>query len=269
MAPFQGEFCSAELVGPHIALVTMRRQAAMNAYNSAMLTELEQAWAWVRSDHDVWVAILTGEGDRAFSAGHDVKEETDPALEAMRPGSYGHDEARYLHGFGFHGVEVDKPIIAAVKGYCLGGGLAMALSCDLRVAGDNAQFGFPQTRLGALSAVGITHLQRAVGITHASEMMLSGDMFDADYAYRVGLVNRVVPVADVLDTAVATATWLCEAAPLAMRLTKRLMRQAAQAPFETSLELVHRAGAYLRETEDGREAAAAFREKRKPVWRGR
>ena len=251
-----------------VAVVTINRPEVMNAYRDTTLQELEPIWDEVRDNPEIWVAILTGAGDRAFSSGHDVNwmSAVDPVVEGIRPEYYGGHLVRYIHGYGTYGFDIRKPLVAAIRGYCLGGGLMMACSCDIRIASEDARFGVPQVRIGVMSPGAAVFLPKIVGLGNAMEMLLTGEQFDAAFAYRVGLVNKVVPSADVMDEAVGWAERLCRAAPLAAQATKHAVRTALTSPVEVSLDIGHRSFAWLRTTNDGAEGPRAFKEKRSPKW---
>jgi len=253
-----------------IALITLNRPRVMNSYTMDTLRQMEGMWDEVRDNRSIRAAILTGAGERAFSTGHDVRwmADVDPALEAMRPEYYGGEHVRYFHGYGAYGFDIRKPVIAAVRGYCVGGGFAMACRCDLRVASDDAQFGATQVRLGVISPTAATLLPRLIGHAAAMEILLTGELFDSHEAYRVGFVNRVVPNHEVVPEAVRLAERICRAAPLAVQATKHVAWHALQAPVEVALDMGHREFSWLRSTRDGREGSRAFLEKRDPEWLG-
>jgi enoyl-CoA hydratase/carnithine racemase len=253
-----------------IAVITMDRPEVMNAYTMETLREMEGLWDQVRDDRSIWAAILTGAGDRAFSTGHDVRwmANVDPALEAIRPEYYGGEHVRYFHGYGAYGFDIRKPVIAAIRGFCVGGGFAMACRCDLRVASDDAQFAVTQVKLGVISPTAAVLLPRLIGQAAAMEVLLTGDLFDAPTAYRIGFVNRVVPAGELMESAVELAERVCRAAPLAVQATKHVASHALQAPIEVALDMGHREFAWLRSTQDAHEGSQAFLDKRTPEWKG-
>jgi enoyl-CoA hydratase/carnithine racemase len=257
-------------VDGRIALITMNRPEVMNAYTMDTLRQMEEIWDEVRDNRSIWAAVLTGAGERAFSTGHDVRwmAGIDPAIEALRPEYYGGEHVRYFHGYGAYGFDIRKPVIAAIRGYCLGGGFAMACRCDIRIASDDAQFGVPQVRLGVISPTAAVLLPRLIGQAAAMEILLTGERFDAATAYRIGFVNRVVPGDQVIPEALAFAERICAAAPLAVQATKHVTWHSLQAPVEVALDMGHREFSWLRSTKDGREGGQAFIEKRAPEWKG-
>jgi E-phenylitaconyl-CoA hydratase len=254
-----------------VAVVTLDRPERLNAYTLETLKELEPIWDKVRDDPGIRVAVLAGAGDRAFSTGHDVSwvNSLDPESEAVRPEYYGPEPVRYLHGYGAYGFDIRKPLIAAISGYCVGGGLAMACRCDVRICSEGSRFGVPQVKLGVISPQACVFLPRIVGLGAAMEMILTGDLYDAEFALRVGLVSRVVAKDAALDEALMLAARLCKVAPLALQASKQVVLAGLQSPIETALDLGHRTFAWLRGTADGREGPQAFTDKREPRWTGR
>jgi enoyl-CoA hydratase/carnithine racemase len=258
--------------GPNesIGVVVLNRPERLNSYDLEMLKELEELWLALRDDRSIRVCVLTGSGGRSFSTGHDISwvESIDPREEAIRPEYYGPAPIRYLHGYGSYGIDIGKPLVAAIEGYCLGGGLAMACRCDIRVCAESAQFGVPQVKLGVISPQACTFLPRITGLGIAMEMILTGEMYDSVFAARVGLVNRVVPDGEALSQALLLANRLLRGAPLAQASSKKVMQAALQAPLETALDLGHREFAWLRGTEDARLGIRSFLDKTEPQWRG-
>ncbi len=247
-----------------IAYVTINRPDAYNACDFATYQRLSEVWQDFAQNDDAWVAILTGAGDKAFCAGSDIKQNfnttPDPG-EAFDPSSRP-DLMR--------GLEVWKPIIAAVNGHCNGGGLEMALGCDIRVAADTAQFGLGEVRLGLLPGGGGTQrLPRTIPLGDALWMLYTGERIDAAEAYRLGLVNRVVPLGDLLATAEAMAHKILEAAPLAVRAIKQAAIQGLSMPLADGLRLESNLFRLLAMTADSVEGTLAFAEKRSPEWQAR
>lgn len=254
----------------HVAVVTMTRPAVLNAYDEVMLQQLEQIWDTIRDDDDIWVAIITGEG-RAFSVGHDIRwmKNLDVRAEAVQPQYHGGSRTRYLHGYGAYGVDIGKPLIAAIEGYCVGGGFAMALACDIRVAGESAVFAVSQPKRGVISPYACAMLPRLIGHSQAAKVLLTAEDVSAKRAYEIGLVHDVVADGRSLEASLHMADELCELAPLALRGIKEALHHAMVAPPETALQVGHRIFGWLRGTEDSAEGAIAFTEKRSPRWRGR
>jgi len=246
-----------------VAYITINRPRALNAVDPETLKELSQALLDFRDDGDRWVAILTGMGERAFCVGADIKDML-PVLGEIR------NEWWRVPPTILRGLELWKPIIAAINGHALGGGLELALACDLRIAAEHATFGVPEVTLGIIPGWGGTQrLPRAIPAAKAAELLFFGQRIDAQEAYRIGLVNKVVPLPQLLPTAEEWAQRLCEIPPLAVRAAKEAMVRGAEMSLEEGLRLETKLEDFLVTTEDHREAKAAWLEKRKPVLKGK
>lgn len=252
-----------ELEGP-VAVLTINRPEKRNALNALALRELGQAVERIASDAGVRGAIVTGAGERAFVAGADIAElaalEPLAAVELSRTGQAV-----------FRAIEQSpKPFIAAVNGAALGGGCELALACHLRLAVPEARFGLPEVGLGTLPGFGGTvRLPRLVGVGRALEMILSGKPIDAAEAYRIGLVNRVVPVEDLLSQARSLVEAIAANAPLAVTLAMESVGRGADLSAGAALDAESTLFGILAGTEDMREGTAAFLEKRRPRFTGR
>jgi enoyl-CoA hydratase/carnithine racemase len=249
----------------HLAYVTINRPERRNAIDPATSHELKAAFEDFKADDDAWVAILTGAGEQAFSAGADLV-----AMSAALSG--GGDGVPMNVPFGgiTRGYECYKPIIAAINGYCLAGGLELALSCDIRVAAEHAEFGLPEPKRAIIPGAGGTQrLPRAVPLAFAMELLLTGDRFDSATALRFGLVSRVVPAAELMPTAQAIANKILENGPLAVRAIKEVAMRGRDMTLEDGLRLEAQKTGPIFSTEDAREGPRAFAEKRKPVYKGR
>ncbi|MBI4589589.1 MAG: enoyl-CoA hydratase/isomerase family protein [Candidatus Rokubacteria bacterium] len=248
-----------------IVTITLNRPEAMNSVDPETQEELVRAWTRFRDDDSAWVAILTGAGDRAFSAGADLKK--------MIPRVFAPGQRRDLEpGLGgiTRGLEIWKPMIAAVNGHCLAGGLELALACDLRLASPNATFGLTEVRWAIMPGAGGTQrLPRAVPLAKAMEMILMAQTIDAVEAYRIGLVNKVVPLTELIPTAMEWAQTLCERGPLAVRAAKEAVIRGRSLPLADGLRLEAFLSGTLRGTEDAVEGPKAFAEKRKPQFKAR
>jgi enoyl-CoA hydratase/carnithine racemase len=253
----------------HVALVTINRPEAMNALDFATNDELIEVWKRVRDDSDVRVAVITGAGDRAFCAGADLKTYT-MAYARRGPG-----EIRAVtDGPGFGGItrslEVMKPIVAAINGYCISGGLELALACDVRFASPNAEFAHQDVRWGFHPCDGGTQrLPWIVGLGRALELILSGERIGAEEAYRIGLVNRIHPGERLVEEALALAGRMASRAPLAVQAAKSVVVRSLGRPLEDGLRLESYSFYQLKDTEDLAEGTRAFAEKREPRFRGR
>jgi E-phenylitaconyl-CoA hydratase len=252
-----------------VVTITINRPEAMNAIDPETHQALVEAWIRFRDDDTAWVAILTGTGDKAFSAGADLKKMMPAALSGGRsynPAAHG--------GYGLGGItrglEIWKPMIAAINGFCLAGGLEQALACDVRLAAPHARFGLTEVRWAIMPGAGGTQrLPRAVGITKALEMILTAEQLDAQEAYRIGLINRIVPLSELLPEAHRLAETLCERGPLALRASKEAVIRGLSLPMPDGLRLEAFLSGTLRGTEDAVEGPKAFAEKRKPVFKAR
>ena len=252
-------------VREQIATVTLNRPEAMNSLDPVTLSELNDAFQRANEDDDVRVVVLTGAGDRAFCTGSDLKK-TMPPKESFAELTFG--KPKWLYPFA--GMEIDKPAICAVNGYALAGGMELALACDIRIASTNAQFGQSEVRVGSIPAAGGTQrLPRAIGLSDAMLMMLTGDRIDAEHALRIGLVSRVVPPEDLTRTAREIALRVATNAPLAVRAVKRLVQEGLDLPLLAGVQMEQFALGLLRDTQDRIEGRRAFQEKRTPSYRGR
>lgn len=247
-----------------VAVVTLSRPAALNALNREMRQALADLLGWCAAEAEqVRAVVLRGEG-RAFCAGQDLKEGDDartPAasVDAKRQGDF----QRLLE-------EMPQPTIAALHGYALGRGLEVALTCDLRIAAEDARLGLPELRLGMIPASGGTQrLARLVGPGRALDLLLAAEPIDAATALSWGLVTRVVPTADLETAAVALARQVARAAPLAARYARRAVLEGMSLSLTEGLRLEALLAAVLRTTEDRAEGTRAFVEKRQPVFHGR
>ncbi len=246
-----------------IFTLTLRRSEALNALSTALCREVIAALARVEQDPGARVLILTGEG-RAFSAGADLKERVGASPEAI----WSHNRAIFQVPLELERLSV--PTIAAVNGLAVGGGCEVALGCDLRWAAATAEMGFPEVTRGIIPAAGATQrLPRLVGLSRAMAMILTGRRISAQEAYRIGLLDAVVPPDDLLPSARETARAIAANAPLAVRSAKRAMRYGLSHSLEDGFMREGELQRALYETEDCREGIAAFRERRAPRWTGR
>ena len=251
--------------GP-IYTVTFNRPESMNSIALRTFDEIDQACAEFNQDSAARVMIVTGAGERAFSSGVDLKERNELAKEGVA-GFQEFSSFRDWTRYGF--LQVDKPVIAAINGYCLAGGLEMSLTCDIRVAADHASFGLPEPRVGIVPAVGLVYLSRLIPMGEAMYILLTGERISAQEAYRIGLVHQVVPLADLMSTATTIAEQIVECAPLPLQAIKRTIQQTTNVPPELGSRLMNSMVEHISTTEDAKEGPRAFTEKRKPVWQGR
>ncbi|MBI2160417.1 MAG: enoyl-CoA hydratase/isomerase family protein [Candidatus Rokubacteria bacterium] len=247
-----------------VAHITINRPEAMNAMDAEVYAELSKAWIDVRDNPDVWVAIITGAGEKAFTAGADLK-----SFITRTPGKADFwltQKDMILN----RGLEVWKPVIAAINGYCLAGGMTLLFATDVRIAAEHAVFEISEVKRGILPGNGGTQRAlRQLPYAIAMEMLLLGRRLTAQEALAYGLVNRVVPLKDLLPTAEQVARQLCENGPLALRAVKELAIRSQSVPLEHGLRLEQAFQEFLRTTEDAREGPRAFAEKRKPAYKAR
>ena len=247
-----------------IAIFTINRPEALNSINVPTARELHEAILDFRDDPELWVGIITGAGDRAFCAGADIKDMLPFLKENLQNRPWAMPDTP------MRGLELWKPLIAAINGLALGGGLEIALACDLRIASEKARFGTPEVTLGLIPGWGGTQrLPRMVPSCKAAELLLMGKPIDAQEAYRIGLVNIVVPPESVMPTARKWAETICQAGPLAVRAAKEAMLRGSSLTLEDGLRLENALEAYLMSTKDFTEGIDAFGEKRKPDFKGK
>ena len=245
-----------------IAIFTINRPEAMNAMNMQAAQEFHEALVDFRDDPELWVGIITGAGEKAFCGGADIKD-TLPFMKEHR------DHPWAFPANIMRGLDIWKPLIAAVNGMALGGGLEIVLACDIRIASEAARFGTPEVTLGLMPGWGGTQrIPRMLPWCKSAELLLMGKIIDAQEAYRIDLVNKVVPPEQVMPEAKEWAEAICRAAPLAVRAAKEAMVRGSSLPLEEGLRLESLLVAYLTRTEDFAEGTAAFVEKRKPVFKG-
>jgi enoyl-CoA hydratase/carnithine racemase len=246
-----------------IGRITINRPDVRNALNTQVLGDLRQALAEFRHDREVGVVVFTGAGERSFAAGADIGELRErtalDALASVMQGVYDEIEA------------FEKPTIAAVNGFALGGGCELAMACDIRIASQNARFGLPEVTLSIIPGAGGTQrLSRLIGKGKATEMILTGAIIDAEEAYRIGLVTQIADeVETLMDKVRETATTILAKGPLAVRLAKLAIQTGFETDQKTGLVVERLAQAVLFNTEDKREGTSAFLEKREPRFEGR
>jgi enoyl-CoA hydratase/carnithine racemase len=256
------QFATYEKKG-RLAIVTINRPERMNALHPPATLELDGIWDDFEADPEVWVGILTGTGDKAFSAGYDLRY-------AAERGREGPD----LPENGFGGLTSRprcwKPVLAAVNGYALGGGFEMALACDIVIAADHARFGLPEPRVGLMAGAGGVHrLPRMIPQKIAMGYILTGRHMTAQEAHRFGVVNEVVPLAELMPAALRWANEILECAPLSVRASKQAALEGLGHPLDAALRLPYSESERMQRSEDRVEGPRAFAEKRKPQWKGR
>jgi len=249
-----------------IAILRLDRPANLNAWNQDMREEMRDAIGAMVEDDDLRVLIVTGTG-RAFSAGEDVRGMGD--LTAVGPKGF-RRRVRMIHNVFDEIEQMEVPVIAAINGVAAGGGLELALSCDFRFAADSARLGLPEVNVGLIpGSGGISRLVKLVGPSRAKRLIMTGDILAADEALALGLVDEVVPAADLMDHCIRFAEKLAARAPLAIGMAKLIVNQCLNVDLETGRNLERIGQSVLKQTDDHKEGARAFVEKRKPDFKGR
>lgn len=243
-----------------VAYITLNRPEVLNAMNNQVKRELDEIWVDFRDDPEIWVGIVSGAGGRAFSTGSDVKEMSERQASEQGPEPLQMGQ-----------IEIWKPLIAAIDGWCVGGGLELALACDIRVATEHSQFGLMEPKLGWPAAGGGTvRLPNQVPFAVAMEMILTADTIDARRAYEIGLINQVVPSSEeLMPAAERMVERILACAPLAVRRSKEQALRAFSVPSAVGLPLRDIGMADIWASHDTKEGARAFVEKRKPEWTGK
>lgn len=247
-----------------IGVVCINRPQALNALNSEVFSELYHVFNEIGADSEVKVVIITGAGDKAFVAGTDVTEMKSRSSSEIR------DFAMAARKASEAIYNLEKPVIAAINGFALGGGLELAMVCDLRICSENAEFGQPEINLGLIPGGGGTQrLTRLVGMTKAKELLFTGDMIDAQTAVDIGLVNKVVPAGKLMDEAKALAQKLLDKGAVALRLLKTAINRGTNMDLVSALDFEAECFAMCFSTDDQKEGMNAFIEKRKPKFKGK
>ena len=247
----------------HVATITYNRPDALNAINGEMRQDLNDAFARFRDEEDAWVAIVTGAG-RAFCVGADLRGEGNSAGDF--PGTFWEKPTQNSFESGW---EIFKPVIAAVNGYCLGYGLTLVTWCDFVIASEQAQFGFPEARIGVPTIVGAIRLPQRLNWQYAMEILLTGERIGAARAHEIGLAGWVVPADTLMDEARALAQRLLAGAPLAQRVIKEMAVRSQQLSTIDAIRFGETMRKVAAATEDAREGMQAAAERRTPQWRGR
>ena len=247
--------------GP-VAVLTINREGALNAIAGQTSREMQRAWEDFRDDDDLRVAILTGVGEKSFSTGMDLVATARGENQfAGKPAPFGGFTKR---------TPIYKPIIAAINGFCLAGGMELALTCDIRICTPEARFGLPEVRWAIMPGAGGTQrMPRAIPLAWANYLILTADQMDSDTAFRIGLVSHVVPREELMDRAMAIANMICERGPLAVRAAKETILRGMDMPLEHGMAYEDLVLGRLMATDDAKEGPRAFAEKRKPEYKGR
>jgi len=247
-----------------VATITLNRPEALNAFSKEVVEEILRALDDVKSDENVRVVVLTGAGEKAFSAGADIKAMAGmTALKARELSLMGESLCLALEN-------LEKPVVAAINGYALGGGLEVAMACDLRIAIENARMGQTEVNIGLIPGWGGTQrLTRLVGMTKAKELVFTGKMFDARAAEQLGIVNMVAPADKFRETVRQFAIELASKPPVALKVAKALINKGANISLDSALALEREGFGVVASSEDLKEGVSAFTEKRKPVFKGK
>ena len=250
-------------VTDHIAYIKLNRPDAMNALDPESVERLDEIWTEVKNDPEIRVTVITGEGEKSFCTGTDMKK-TPPPTECMA--SIYLREGQPI----IPAMKMWKPIIAAINGYAVGGGLEITLACDMRIASSNAKFGLTEAKIASLAGLNGTQcLPRVIPQAVAMKMLLTGELISAEEALRYGLVSDVVEPNELMDLAKELAGKIASAAPLSIQAAKQAAVMGLDMPLEQGIAFSHLLWGVLRDTEDRKEGFAAFSEKRKPVYRGK
>lgn len=261
MADLKFEHIIYEKKGP-VAVLTINREGALNAIAGQTSREMQEAWEDFRDDDELRVAILTGVGEKSFSTGMDLVATARGENQfAGKPAPFGGFTKR---------MPIYKPIIAAINGFCLAGGMELALTCDIRICTPEARFGLPEVRWAIMPGAGGTQrMPRAIPLAWANYLILTADQMDADTAFRIGLVSHVVPREELMGRAMAIANMICERGPLAVKAAKETIIRGMDMPLEHGLAYEDLVLGRLMATDDAKEGPKAFAEKRKPEYKGR
>jgi enoyl-CoA hydratase len=247
-----------------VATITLNRPEAMNAFSKEVVEEVTQALGDAKNDENIRVVILTGAGEKAFSAGADIKAMIGMnALKARELSLMGEKLCLAFENF-------EKPVIAALNGYALGGGLEVAMACDLRIASENARIGQTEVNIGLIPGWGGTQrLTRLIGATKAKELVFTGRMIDAKTAEQLGILNMVIPADKFKETVMQFAMDLAAKPPVAIKVAKSVINKGADIGLDSALALEREGFSVVASTEDLQEGVKAFTEKRKPMFRGK
>ncbi len=248
-----------------LAILSVNRPKALNALNAATIREIGQAIDEIAADSAIRALIITGAGEKAFVAGADISE-----INHITSSMQGMQTSQSLHGVFDQIAAMNKVTIAAINGYALGGGLELALGCDIRVASTNAQLGLPEVNLGLIPGWGgALRLQRIVGTSMAKYLVMTGERISADEALRLGIVQKVYPAEELMAEARKLALTIGNNAPLATAAAKRLLNAGSEMPLRDAIQLEQALFGHLTATEDCKEGTTAFLERRKPEWQGK
>jgi len=250
----------------HVAHLTLNRPEALNALNVALRDELVDAWRWLRDDDDVRAAVLTGAGDRAFCVGSDLKDQRLDEFDYMADELFGNPPRTHF----MRSMVSPKPVVCAINGYALGGGLELALACDIRIASSTAVLGLPEVGVGSMPGAGATqYLPRSIALSDAMYLLLTGQKISAEEAHRMRLVTECVEPGHLQERAHEIAAAIAGNAPLSVRATRLAAQAGLDLPLDQGLAYERHLWGLVRATQDRAEGRRAFREGRPPQYRGR
>jgi len=258
----------------HVAYVTFNRPEVHNSFNPETIVRVAEAWNEINNNDDIRAAIVTGAGNVAFSAGADLGRLIPLFTGARKPDDEWDQKLLADRRLGdialLRKFDVDKPIIAAINGFCIAGGMELIQATDLRVASENASFGLQEVKWAIIPAAGsLARLQRQMPYCKAMEILLTGNRIDAQEAWRLGLINYVVPQAKLLEKAEELAATIAANGPVAVRKIKEAVRRTSGRPLEEAFKIEDECAREVMRTEDAKEGPRAFMEKRKPNYKGR
>jgi len=254
----------------NVAYIKLNKPKTLNAISYDMFDSLNQLFDDMDQDREVWGVILTGEGDRSFCSGADLKGAAGDGRSAFDyfPPEANRDMRRYIHYTFNHITYFERPTIAAINGYALGGGAELAACCDIRIASSNAQIGYPEVKIGGIAAyTGVTRAVRIMNISSAKEMLFTGEKYDAQEALRLGFVSRVVEQDKLMSTCEDLMAKIVDKGPIGVKYTKIMADRCLEMSVDASLEFERAIVGITSESKDFLEGTTAFREKRKPVFK--
>jgi enoyl-CoA hydratase len=258
----------------HVAYITFNRPHVHNSFNPETIVRLSEAWEEINRDEQIRVTIVTGAGEVAFSAGADLGRLIPLFTGARKPDDEWDRRLLANRRFGamalLRNYDVDKPIVAAINGFCIAGGMELVQATDLRVASENASFGLQEVKWAIIPAAGsLARLQRQIPYCKAMEILLTGNRIDAQEAWRLGLVNYVVPQSKLLEKAQELAATIAANGPIAVRKIKEAVRRTSGRPLEEAFAIENECAREVIRSEDAKEGPRAFMEKRRPNYRGK
>jgi enoyl-CoA hydratase len=254
----------------HVVSLTFNNPSTLNSLSYDVFMSINEIFETMTNDDNVWGVIITGAGDKSFIAGADLSDKRMQGANFKGPVTLREVRRNIVHDSLRHILDFERPVIAAINGYCLGGGAELASCCDFRIASKKAKIGYPEVKLGGIPAyLGVTQAMRIMPPASAKEMLMTGIHYTADEALRLGFVSKVVEPDELIQAAEAFMADITKNAPLAIKYCKICADRCMEMSLNSSSEMECLIAAILATTEDGKEGKAAFHEKRQPVWAGR